>query len=177
LTDLGLLLAKQSLQFASPLRQFLVMLDQFLEQLSGHASWIATAFARGCIGIAKKIAIFQASCSQIEPPRVRPVNAFPTPSLSNIFVMENPYERHSQRAGKIRIFPRMSHTPPARPLAAATADLNAKLADVVRRSLVQLGDMAAIEDEMVLISERISKVTPSAPDLSSGGESLPPEPA
>ena len=71
----------------------------------------------------------------------------------------------------------MSHTSPARPLAAATADLNAKLADVVRRSLVQLGDMAAIEDEMVLISERISKVTPLPVEKPAPNESSPPEPA
>jgi hypothetical protein len=40
------------------------------------------------------------------------------------------------------------------------AILRDQLADLVRRSLVQIGDMKALEEEMVKLSQRISGLTP-----------------
>ena len=55
---------------------------------------------------------------------------------------------------------------PARPLDSsscdATGDLKAKLDDILHRSLLEIGRMEEVQDQMKEVSARISKLTPKA---------------
>ena len=54
----------------------------------------------------------------------------------------------------------MPDQPTPKSLSETAAQLRAQLADMVHRSLLQIGDMRHIEEEMAKLTERISKLTP-----------------